>query len=97
MNHLYEVQVYDEYVIQGNTAVLRCQIPSYVSGYVMVTSWVRSDNYIIRPQLNNIGMLVILNFVLNGPIMCTYVINVVYSLQEEDIACFLMVNSISEM
>ncbi|XP_046986096.1 Down syndrome cell adhesion molecule-like protein Dscam2 [Schistocerca americana] len=37
----YEVQVYDEFVMAGNTAVLRCHVPSFVRDYVAVTSWLR--------------------------------------------------------
>uniref|UniRef100_T1JCP3 Down syndrome cell adhesion molecule-like protein Dscam2 n=1 Tax=Strigamia maritima TaxID=126957 RepID=T1JCP3_STRMM len=39
----YDAQVYDEYVIRENTAVLKCQIPSFVADYVTVTSWVRNS------------------------------------------------------
>lgn len=46
----YDVQVYDEYVISGNTAVLRCQVPSYVSEYVMVTSWLQDEVVNIYPN-----------------------------------------------
>uniref|UniRef100_T1JCZ7 Down syndrome cell adhesion molecule-like protein Dscam2 n=1 Tax=Strigamia maritima TaxID=126957 RepID=T1JCZ7_STRMM len=42
----YEVQVYDEFVITGNTAVLRCHIPSFVVDYVSVTSWIRNTEEI---------------------------------------------------
>ncbi|XP_034252490.1 Down syndrome cell adhesion molecule-like protein Dscam2 [Thrips palmi] len=40
----YEVQVYDEFVILGNTAVLRCHVPSFVREYVTVTGWVRGGD-----------------------------------------------------
>lgn len=46
----YEVQVYDEYVISGNTAVLRCQVPSYVTEYIMVTSWIQDGIINIYPN-----------------------------------------------
>lgn len=51
----YEVEVYDEYVISGNTAVLRCQVPSYVAEYVMVTSWIQDGAVNIYPN-TDIGM-----------------------------------------
>ncbi|KAL1472308.1 hypothetical protein MTO96_039430, partial [Rhipicephalus appendiculatus] len=35
----YEVQVYDEFTIAGNTAVLRCHVPSFVRDDVIVVSW----------------------------------------------------------
>ncbi|KAG1655752.1 Down syndrome cell adhesion molecule [Nymphon striatum] len=40
----YTGQVYDKYVIKGNTAVLQCRIPSYVSDDVIVTSWLTEDD-----------------------------------------------------
>ncbi|CAM1303015.1 Uncharacterised protein r2_g1302 [Pycnogonum litorale] len=47
-------QVYDEYVIKGNTAVLRCHIPTFFKDDLKVTSWVREDNHIIyRQQKHN--------------------------------------------
>ncbi|XP_028968106.1 Down syndrome cell adhesion molecule-like protein Dscam2 [Galendromus occidentalis] len=35
----FEVQVYDEFTIAGNTAVLRCHVPSFVRDYIVVTGW----------------------------------------------------------
>lgn len=32
-----------EYVIKGNTAVLKCNIPSFVSDFVRVEAWLASD------------------------------------------------------
>ncbi|KAG0426676.1 hypothetical protein HPB47_026236 [Ixodes persulcatus] len=36
----YAAEAYDEFVISGNTAVMRCQVPAFVSDYVTVTSWI---------------------------------------------------------
>lgn len=46
----YEVQVYDEYVISGNTAVMRCQVPSYAAEFTIVTSWIQEDVISIYPN-----------------------------------------------
>lgn len=35
----YTTEVNNEHVIQGNSAVLKCVIPSFVADYVMVVSW----------------------------------------------------------
>ncbi|XP_070391428.1 cell adhesion molecule Dscam1-like isoform X4 [Dermacentor albipictus] len=35
----YDVKVYEEFVIKGNTAVLRCHVPEFVREYVAVTAW----------------------------------------------------------
>lgn len=42
VGQFYESQVYDEYVIKGNAAVLKCHIPSFVSDHVEVIEWTDS-------------------------------------------------------
>ncbi|XP_025834469.1 Down syndrome cell adhesion molecule-like protein Dscam2 isoform X32 [Agrilus planipennis] len=43
VNQYYEAEVVSEYVIRGNTAVLKCNIPSFVVDFVKVEAWVGSD------------------------------------------------------
>ncbi|XP_055318402.1 cell adhesion molecule Dscam2 isoform X26 [Sitodiplosis mosellana] len=43
VNHYYEAEVVSEYVIKGNTAVLKCNIPSFVADFVRVEAWLGSD------------------------------------------------------
>ncbi|XP_049546748.1 Down syndrome cell adhesion molecule-like protein Dscam2 isoform X11 [Anopheles darlingi] len=43
VNQYYEAEVVSEYVIRGNTAVLKCNIPSFVTDFVKVDSWIGSD------------------------------------------------------
>ena len=43
VNQYYEAEVVSEYVIRGNTAVLKCNIPSFVADFVRVEVWVGSD------------------------------------------------------
>lgn len=43
VSQFYESQVYDEYVIRGNAAVLKCNIPSFVSDHVEVVEWVDTN------------------------------------------------------
>lgn len=50
INQKYSVQVHDEYVISGNTAVLRCQVPSYVADYVVVTAWIQDNGLHLYPN-----------------------------------------------
>lgn len=33
----------DESVLRGNTALLKCHIPSFVADYVFVSSWTSDD------------------------------------------------------
>ncbi|XP_027200457.2 cell adhesion molecule Dscam1-like isoform X1 [Dermatophagoides pteronyssinus] len=39
----YNVQVYGEYAIKGNTGHLKCQIPAFVREYVHVIAWLKED------------------------------------------------------
>ncbi|XP_060864235.1 cell adhesion molecule Dscam2 isoform X50 [Metopolophium dirhodum] len=50
VNQLYTVNVMDESVLRGNTAILKCHIPSFVSDYVFVFSWTSDggDEYSIN-------------------------------------------------
>lgn len=41
-----------EYVIRGNTAVLKCTIPSFVADFVKVESWLGSDGTEFTPSHN---------------------------------------------
>lgn len=33
------MQVHNEYVIVKNTAVIKCQVPSFMADYVKITAW----------------------------------------------------------
>lgn len=39
VHQFYQSEVNNEYVIRGNSAVLRCSIPSFVADFVSVLSW----------------------------------------------------------
>lgn len=45
-----------EYVIKGNTAILKCTIPSFVTDFVVVNSWISSDGQEYRHLNENYGM-----------------------------------------
>ena len=49
---LYETDVSREYVIIGNDAILKCKIPSFVSDFVTIDSWVDSENQIFYSNNN---------------------------------------------
>ncbi|XP_055906135.1 cell adhesion molecule Dscam2 isoform X21 [Eupeodes corollae] len=43
VNQYFQSQVYDEYVIKGNSAIFKCQTPSFVADHVDITDWVDTD------------------------------------------------------
>lgn len=40
VNQFYKAEILTEYVIRGNTAVLKCNIPSFVADFVHVEAWI---------------------------------------------------------
>jgi len=44
VSQFYDSEIISEYVIRGNNAVLKCNIPAFVADFVSVTSWIDSDN-----------------------------------------------------
>jgi len=50
VNQYYEAEVVSEYVIRGNTAVLKCTIPSFVADFLRVEAWLASDGTEYAPQ-----------------------------------------------
>ncbi|XP_030242130.1 Down syndrome cell adhesion molecule-like protein Dscam2 isoform X35 [Drosophila navojoa] len=50
VNQYYEAEVVSEYVIKGNTAVLKCTIPSFVADFLRVEAWVASDGTEYIPE-----------------------------------------------
>ncbi|KAG1671039.1 Down syndrome cell adhesion molecule-like protein Dscam2 [Nymphon striatum] len=45
-----QAQVYDEYVVAGNAAVLKCHIPAFYKDDLHVVAWIREDNVIINQE-----------------------------------------------
>uniref|UniRef100_T1IX56 Down syndrome cell adhesion molecule n=1 Tax=Strigamia maritima TaxID=126957 RepID=T1IX56_STRMM len=39
----YEIHVYDSYVIAGNTAVLKCHVPTHLAKYIDVIQWISNN------------------------------------------------------
>ena len=46
----FETDSDKEYVIVGNSGVLRCEVPSFVADYITVQSWVDSDGATYFPS-----------------------------------------------
>lgn len=48
VNQFYKAEILTEYVIRGNTAVLKCSIPSFVADFVHVESWIDEDGKLLN-------------------------------------------------
>lgn len=38
----------DEFVLKGNTGILKCLVPSFVTDFVQIESWVADDGTIYK-------------------------------------------------
>lgn len=56
MSQYYEAQVHDIFVIKGNSAIFKCNLPSFVSDHLEVISWEDTKgNKFSSPDDNNFG------------------------------------------
>lgn len=46
----YESDADKEYVIRGNNAIMKCEIPSFVADFVSVQSWQDSNGNVYYPR-----------------------------------------------
>lgn len=45
-----------EYVIRGNSAIMKCSIPSYIAEFVTVEAWIREDGETYLPKNGESGI-----------------------------------------
>lgn len=57
VNQVYETRVGDEFVMLGNDAFVKCQIPSFVSDNILVEGWITSEGIEVAQSLKNIGKI----------------------------------------
>lgn len=48
VNQFYKAEILTEYVIRGNTAVLKCSIPSFVADFVRVEAWLDDEGSALK-------------------------------------------------
>ena len=51
----YATRVNDFDVIQGNSAIMKCEIPSFVTDFVSVINWSDNNNAEFYSSQNNMG------------------------------------------
>lgn len=48
----YDTDINKEYVIKGNSAILKCVVPSYLSDYLEIISWRIDDEEVYYNDKN---------------------------------------------
>ena len=44
MAQFYETRVIDEFVLRGNSVIMKCNLPSFVADFVYVEAWISTDD-----------------------------------------------------
>lgn len=55
VQQFYQTRVIDEFVLIGNAAILKCNLPSFVADFVYVEAWIADDGTEILPNNDNFG------------------------------------------
>ena len=53
VHQYYQSEVNNEYVIRGNSAILKCSIPSFVAEFVQVVGWQDDQGNSFNPDERN--------------------------------------------
>jgi hypothetical protein len=53
VSQFYSTEAENEYVIRGNAGVIKCKIPSFVSDFVYVESWISDSNEVFTRDNND--------------------------------------------
>lgn len=49
----YETRVIDEFVLRGNSVIMKCNLPSFVADFVYVEAWISTDDSDIEEYYPN--------------------------------------------
>lgn len=49
----YEARVNDEFILRGNTAILKCIVPSFVADFVHVVAWIMDNETVSAEEHSN--------------------------------------------
>lgn len=44
MAQFYETRVHEEFVLRGNSVIMKCNLPSFVADFVYVEAWISTDD-----------------------------------------------------
>lgn len=50
VQQFYQSRVIDEFVLKGNTGILKCLVPSFVTDFVQVEAWIADDGTTYKYQ-----------------------------------------------
>lgn len=77
VSQAYTVHLVEENVLRGNAAILKCLIPSFVTEYVYVSSWIILEGndeieILLNDTVNNMGIILVQLIFLYFPQFSTF-------------------------
>lgn len=62
MSQFYTTEAENEYIIRGNSGILKCKIPSYLSDFLYIDSWIDENGLEIdaTETSKNLGWILII-------------------------------------
>lgn len=69
VSQAYTVNLVEENVLRGNSAILKCLIPSFVTEYVSVATWIISEGDTVEQEIkleNSVNEAGIVNTILHN-------------------------------
>ena len=89
INQVYDAQITPiEYVMRGNSAILKCLIPSFVSDFVQVIAWMSDDGEEFLPQKDFVGGK---NNLISHPVTISFILYLVFLIMGSVTARFLRI------
>lgn len=53
VHQFYQTRVIDEFVLRGNTGILKCLVPSFVADFVHIVEWISEEEGSPAESLTN--------------------------------------------
>lgn len=91
----YEAEADNEYVIRGNSAIMKCEIPSFVADFVSVAHWVDSSGNAYYPDHDYGTTTMIITFAFAKYVMMLHVRDACSSHPNHSVSLILVSRTLS--
>lgn len=51
---VYQIRVNDEFILNGNAAIMKCLVPSFLQDFITIDSW-EIDDEVVTVDMESIG------------------------------------------
>lgn len=54
VQQVYQIRVNDEFILNGNAAIMKCLVPSFLQDFITIDSW-EIDDEVVTVDMESIG------------------------------------------